>query len=1044
MKSKLLVIVSLIGLLVFVIYKMMKYEDSIRQDHIIVKYKEDASKPLFAPAPLDKLKEASADVNYFFRTGSVYFQKAHIENREVVGFDDFFLKGVNFGVAVPGKFPAEFSLTFDGYLKWLEEIGRMNANMIRTYTILPPDFYKALNYYNLHHADRTIYLMQGVWATVPKDEDYLNKDYTRSFKHEIMDVIDVIHGNTVLPEKPGKAHGIYTADVSQYVAGYLLGREWEPRSVFKTIRKYKQDRYNGVFVQVHNANTMEVWLAKMLDFTATYETQQYQWQHPLSFVNWLPLDPMYHNTEFIENKTVREYDNDLSSIDFTKFQATELLHTGLYGAYHAYPYYPDFIYLQKDYAEAVNHKGEKDNYYGYLQDLKQHCRGMPLVIAEYGLPSSRGVSHFNPYGFNQGGLSEAQQAKLSKKLTEDIVDTHCAGAVFFEWADEWFKHNWLVMDFELPFENRKLWHNMENPEQNFGIKALEDRRKIIDGKMNDWQKIDTTSQEISIENFADATYFYVGAHIPGFDFNKHNLYIAIDTYDQQKGDHKLPFTDKHFDNGFEFLVKLNDTNQAKILVDEPYSVFTDIYNNYIPVYASKKNANGKFIDELMLVNRGRETLTGEKTDSIINNRGVLQFGNSTRPETSNADWFYNAGNHNLELRLDWHLINVSDPSHRYVLDDKAGTRAIEYSQTEGFYIYMFVTDKKNHLLKQYPEGAPHFFTWNMWKKPVYTERRKALYDSLQDYFSKPLTVAHDTLPAKDEKFEITDFYMDKNGAVSISFGEQSYSQYLYAYPVLKKYDLKATFSILPQWNKKKHFTATYNDLSVSRMGRNEWQILERNGFEIAIHSEPKTSWNYLIEKYPKIKTLHFSSKFKANLPGRYLFVRQNTSGAFKSVSYRFVPINISEKELWKRLQQNKGKWSIVHYKHIYKDSLSIRKLDSVAVIENFVPVEKFKRQIRLIRNTGYWIDIEQNVFKYLFEKQKTKLQTKKFGDVIFLQLISTLNPLVYNMPLSIRYTTDTKKIRVSGSQSDGIYDNRTGSIIINVLPGKEVRIEKIE
>ena len=1040
MKSKLLVIFLLIGLLAFTVYKMMKYEESIRQDHIIVKYKEDISKPLFAPAPLDELEEASANVTYFFRTGATYFQKARIENQRIVDFDDFFIKGVNFGVAVPGKFPAEFSLKFDDYLDWLEQIGKMNANVIRTYTILPPDFYKALNYYNLYHADKSLFLLQGVWAKVPTDEIYLNKDYTRDFQHEIMDVIDVIHGNTVLPERPGKAHGIYTDDVSKYVVGYLLGREWEPRSVFKTIRKYNQNNYDGIFVQTHNANAMEVWLAKMLDFAATYETQKYGWQHPLSFVNWLPLDPMYHNTEFIEKKTVREYDNDLSSIDFTKFHATELLHTGLYAAYHAYPYYPDFIFLQKEYKQ-----GPKDNYFNYLVDLKNHCQGMPLVIAEYGLPSSRGVSHFNPYGFNQGGLSEEKQAELSKKLTEDIVQTNCAGAIFFEWADEWFKHNWLVMDFELPFENRKLWHNMENPEQNFGILALEDRRRVIDGKINDWKEIDTLSPNITMDNFADATYFYVTAHLPNFDLDKNNLYIAIDTYDKQKGDHKLPFADKYFNNGFEFLVTIKNINQAKILVDEPYSVFTDIYNNHIPVYTSKYNANGKFIDELMLVNRGRETLTGEKTDSIINNRGVLQFGNSNHPSTSNADWFYNSETHNLELRLDWHLINVSDPSHRYVLDDKADTKKIEYSQTEGFYLYLFITDKKDKLLKQYPENKPLFFTWEMWENPVYTERKKTLYDTFQSYFSEKLSLSRNPLPSKTEKFEVTDFYMGKQGAVSISFDEQSYSQYLYAYPILKKYDLKATFSIIPEWNKKRHFTAEYQGLSISRMGKNEWQILKNSGDEIAALCGTSPDCIKLLENYPQIKTLHFSNKLKTKIFERFLFVRKNASGTYRGTSYRFiVPSMISEKELYKTLLQNKGKWSIINYKHIFKDSLSIHKLDSLKLAQDFVQLEKFKRQIRLIRNTNYWIDTEQNIFKYLFEKQKSRIVTKKFGDIIFLQIVSELNPAVYNMPLSVRYTSNVKIIRVSGSEADGIYNNRTGSIIINVIPGKEVRIEKIK
>jgi hypothetical protein len=669
---------------------------------------------------------------------------------------------------------------------------------------------------------------------------------------------------------------------------------------------------------------------------------------------------------------------------------------------------------------------------------------MPLVIAEYGLPTSRGVSHFAPLGFNQGGHNEEVQAELSKILTEDIVQTKCAGAIYFEWADEWFKHNWLVMDFEQPFKNRKQWHNMENPEQNFGILALEDRRKTIDGKMNDWKELDTLSQDVQMQNFADATYFYVAAHLPSFDFNKNNLYIAIDTYDKEKGDHKLPFTNKVFDNGFEFLVKLNNINQARILVDEPYSVFTDIYNNHIPVYTSKYNNNGKFINELMLVNRGRETLTGEKTDSIINNRSILQFGNSTIPSTSNADWFYNPKTHNLELRLDWHLINVSDPSQRYVLNDKEDTREIEHSQTEGFNIYMFVTDKKNKLIKQYPEGKPQFFSWENWDNPVYTQRKKPLYDTLQDYFSQNLTVTKDRILPKIEKFEITDFYMDKPAAVSISFDEQSYSQYLYAYPELKKYELTATFSIIPQWDENKHFTKKYNDLSISRMGKNEWKILKNKGFEIAALCKANPDWDLLRKKYTQIRTLHTQSKIKSKISKRYIFIRNNTLNTYNGIEYQYISSMVPEKELYQTLQQSKGKWSIINFKNIYKDTLSIQKLDSMSVEKNFVPLEKFKRQIRLIRNSDYWIDTEQNIFKYLFEKQNTKLNIKKFGDITFLQLETGLNSSDYDFPLSIRYTTSAKSIRVSSSQSDGVYNNRKGSIIINVIPGKEVRIEKIK
>jgi len=357
---------------------------------------------------------------------------------------------------------------------------------------------------------------------------------------------------------------------------------------------------------------------------------------------------------------------------------------------------------------------------------------------------------------------------------------------------------------------------------------------------------------------------------------------------------------------------------------------------------------------------------------------------------------------------------------------------------------LFVTDKKNKLLKKYPEGDPQFFTWKMWEAPVYTERKKPLYDTLQTYFSQNLTIADDSVFPQSEKFEIADFYMDKNGAASISFDEQSYSQYLYAFPILKKYGLKATFGIVPQWDSKKHFTAKHNGLSISRMGRKDWQILENSGYEIAAFIKENPDWNTLIKKYPQIKTLHISGGIKSKIPSQYFFVRNNTLSSYNGVEYKFIQPWISEKELWQTLKQNQGKWTVINFKHIYKDSLSIQKLDSMIIAGNFVQLEKFKRQIRLIRNTDYWIDTEQNIFKYLLEKQQSGIEIKKFGDITFLHLVSGLNPLIYNYPLSIRYTTTAKIIEVSGSQSDGIYNNRTGSMIINVIPGKEVRIEKIK
>jgi len=480
---------------------------------------------------------------------------------------------------------------------------------------------------------------------------------------------------------------------------------------------------------MNEGNAMEAWLASMLDFAVLYETQEYHFQHPVSFVNWLPLDPMYHSSEIIESKKVREYDNDLEYIDFSRFHSTSLFVPGLFAAYHAYPYYPDFIYLQDSYADSADLTISRNTYLYYLRDLKNHTQGMPLVIAEYGLPSSRGNSHFSPFGYHQGGHTEAEQAALSLAMTRDIVVSGCAGAIYFEWIDEWFKHNWLVEDFERPDEDRKNWHNMENPEQNFGIVALEDKIKRIDGEINDWHAPAGSAGEMGMMTDADASYFYIAMQIPGFDFTRNNLYLAIDTYDEEKGDHKLPFSDKVFENGFEFLAYFKSGHDAAILVDEPYSVFTDIYKGHIPVISSQNNRNGKYIRQRMLTNRGRVSLTGKATQEEVLDRSKLVHGLSVQPSQSNADWYFKPEKDVVEIRLDWHLLNVSDPAKHFVLDDLAGTPEIEITKTDAFRIFAFVTDKNDRILWQYPEKRPYTYLWNEWDSPRYLLHLAGLFQA---------------------------------------------------------------------------------------------------------------------------------------------------------------------------------------------------------------------------------------------------------------------------------------------------------------------------
>lgn len=138
-----------------------------------------------------------------------------------------FIKGVNIGAGKPGTFPGELAITKEDYLRWFKEIGAMNANTIRVYTILNPDFYNALYEYN-KKSIKPIYVMQGVWvneADIAALKDAYNPKITERFKKDIKDTINIIHGNAVMPFEKGHASGVYNKDVSAYVSAWILGIE---------------------------------------------------------------------------------------------------------------------------------------------------------------------------------------------------------------------------------------------------------------------------------------------------------------------------------------------------------------------------------------------------------------------------------------------------------------------------------------------------------------------------------------------------------------------------------------------------------------------------------------------------------------------------------------------------------------------------------------------------------------------------------------------------------------------------------------------------
>ncbi|MDD3050735.1 MAG: polysaccharide deacetylase family protein [Candidatus Cloacimonetes bacterium] len=1068
MRLKYLVIIFLISLIAIVVYFMIQVENRIRREKIIVIDNTEVRVELLPEYDQDDLILNVGKVSPDFNIKNDYFQIKSVKK----GQDEWqtiFLKGVNLGVALPGKFPSEFPIDFDLYMDWFIKIGAMNSNVIRVYTILPPVFYEAFANYNLLYSDKPLYLMQGVWASVPETHNYLDKDYSYAFQKEIKDVIDVIHGNKVLDPVNGKASGTYVSDVSKNTIAYLLGREWEPQGVTFTNQNNSIKSFNGEFISIPKGSPMEIWLAQMMDYTYKYETLVYQSQRPVSFVNWLPLDPMYHISEFIENEKVREYDNDWETIDFRKFNYTERVKAGIYAAYHVYPYYPDFVYLD------VKYRHDENNYLAYLKDLKDYCPDMPLIIAEYGVPSSRGNSHFAPYGFNQGGQNEIEQARINSILTKNIHDSNCGGAIIFEWIDEWFKLNWMVMDFEQPQDRTRYWHNKENPEQNFGVLAIENRTIIPDGQDEDWAKPAFFADK-NIQADADPSYFYLKYKMKDFDFKNNNLHIAIDTYDEDKGEHSLSTLNKKSKRGIEFFLSFMKPDSAVILVDDEYSVFSDIYNDYVPIYSSKKNDDGRFVPQELIANRARETLLGEKFPQRLYDRSNLIHGKVT--ENSNADWFYSQNNGILEIRLAWHLLNISDPSSLQVLDDKPETPEIESSTLDKFYIYSYITNKQNETLYTIPEDEKSFsYIWEKWDNPKYEVREKVQYDSLKILFGKLKPIYSEEAKLDDNKFAVAKWFENRNGAISISFDDAGMGQFLFGFETLKKYNVKATFGVVGEWiSENPQTTSEDGGFGIERMGWEQIRELVKSGNEISshgfYHKKLEGSSDKLIPLLQKNKdliekntgkpvfTLQYPYSFVnkeiiiATEKSNFLFGRignstqKNTINNLLQLSSKIILNNDdpNPSKIQSYINEGKNEWTIFMYHHIFENSSKEMHLFDYHNVYNRYSIAPkiFDNQVRLMRNSNYWIAPISEVGKYLIERENAQLIVQEGSNSYMIELVSKLDSSIYNQPLTVIFSTNWSVVKISNTENDGIYNPRNNQIIFSTNINKKVIIERVK
>ena len=644
------------------------------------------------------------------------------------GYEEFMIKGVDLGSGIPGKFATEYAIDEDTYLRWFKYIKAMGANTIRVYTMLNDDFYNAFYKYNKDNDD-PLYLIQGLWVndyTQYSRIDGYDAKFLGQMLKDSKKIVDIIHGKRQITIGAEAGTGFYFHDISKWVIGYILGVEWEDTTVAYTDDvQSDKNSYQGKYMYTsEDASPFEALLAQVGDKIIEYESSRYKQQRLVAFSNWPTTDPFEYSDEF------RNFVIKFASVDVEHIKSKKAFKSGQIASYHIYPYFPDYLNYDEEYKDYEDENGVKNTYRAYLEKINEH-HSMPVVISEFGVPSSRGMaSRDNNTGRNQGRMDENAQGEALVQSYEDIRAAGIKNAIIFSWQDEWFKRTWNTMH-NVNLTKTPYWSDYQTNEQFFGLLTFDPGKEksisYVDGNVKEWDKDDVvySDKNMSISHKYDEKFMYFYVHKKNYKGEK--LYIPIDITPKsgayESEEHKVKFS-----RATDFLIVIDGEENSRILVQARYNTIEALFgfelynrNSYIDVPAVDSPKFQKINLLLQYVSDSRlSTKYLEPYET-----GLLMHGNAnpdSKDFNSLADFYINGDD--IEIRIPYELLNFSDPSNMKIHDDYYKHYGIEELGINKMYIGVGDGSKKIVMNKVPLKG---------WKKKVtYHERLKKSYYYIQD------------------------------------------------------------------------------------------------------------------------------------------------------------------------------------------------------------------------------------------------------------------------------------------------------------------------
>ena len=652
---------------------------------------------------------------YFVKTDkeSIYISK---DNK----WQKFNIVGVNLNSIKPGNFSNDKVITEEEYLNWITIIDNMGANCIKVPDIMDNNFYNALYKFNEDKKD-PIYVIQGIYfdeVDLKNGKDIQSEEIEEKFKKHIKLIIDSIHGNSFDLNEDIK-NEYYNTDISDYLIGYTLGIEFASNDLIHTELINNKESYNGNYFYTNDdASSFESYIAKMADYLVEYEYKQYKEQKLVGFIgssnNYKELNSSNQN----EDNSIKDYINP------NNINSKGKLKTGIFASYNLYPSY-------------TNMNENQDNIEEYVNELK-NTHKIPIIIGEYGVPSSRNSADFNT-DTNKGYINEQEQGEILVDTYRTINDANIAGSFIFELQDSWQRTSWNTKELKI-LDRAPYWSDAQDYSQNFGLIAFDpsqaDSKLYPDEKIDEWKNknIINKNEDISLSMRSDEKYLYFMLKSENtINLDKQDIYVYLDIT-PNSGSTKSSQLNLNFDKPVDFIIEIKDRENAKVLVHEYYNYFSLNQNkkeyqkrpDLISVQSDMDEFSPIYIETSprMYVEDLKKIVESKKIET-----GKLVHGNSNplNENYNSASDFY-VGNDYIEIRVPWSLLNFMDPSTKQIMDD-----IYKYFSAKPMIINEInvgVTIKENEEIKEKLDSTK--FKLNSWIKPNYHQRLKKSYYIIKD------------------------------------------------------------------------------------------------------------------------------------------------------------------------------------------------------------------------------------------------------------------------------------------------------------------------